>query len=261
MSLYFSNSNVVDMHNAYSQSNLALEKHWVVTDGFKRLATTIISKTVVDAFLGFKHGIPKKHCLQDMLIQSWVGLLVQEMFNNRFSTIATQDERDNMYINLTSETDEEDSKMPAAPSNKKRQADDDSVEVVTPSPKRRKGSSQTISDPGNAKPPRMVARTNPPQMRTIAQAKRTTGSSQSSMDNSYVTQDHKHVRLRHGGKNRRNCGYYHNGTKCNHLTQFYCSYCGTFFCNGDTTSRKCFEMHVNWCQLMGKPYTKHHMKC
>ena len=47
--IYFDYCGAIDQHNYFLKLQLQLEKHWVVNNGFKRIATTILFKCTVDA--------------------------------------------------------------------------------------------------------------------------------------------------------------------------------------------------------------------
>ena len=82
-SIYFYYCGAIDQHNYFLQLQLWLEKHWVVNDGFKRIATTILTKCTVDAYLAFKHGIPFNCVLKRLSIQEFMPILVTELLANQ----------------------------------------------------------------------------------------------------------------------------------------------------------------------------------
>ena len=98
LSMYFDHSNAVDNHNKYSQSILRLEKLWTVRCGFKRIATTLISKTVVDTYLSFKHGVGSNHQLRHIPLQRFLQILVKELFDNGYTTQPSSKMADNLPL-------------------------------------------------------------------------------------------------------------------------------------------------------------------
>jgi hypothetical protein len=60
ISEYFEASNCIDRHNQARQSSLKLEKHWIRTDGWFRLDTTLLGIDVTDAWKAYCHGLGDK---------------------------------------------------------------------------------------------------------------------------------------------------------------------------------------------------------
>ena len=54
-----------------------------MNNGFKRIATTILSKCTVNAYLAIKHGIPSNHVLKCLSIQEMMPILVSELLANQ----------------------------------------------------------------------------------------------------------------------------------------------------------------------------------
>ena len=57
VSLFYKDSNIIDMHNQVRQSDFALEKRWVTTCGYFRLTTTLVGINVVDTWRGLRSTI------------------------------------------------------------------------------------------------------------------------------------------------------------------------------------------------------------
>lgn len=81
ISRYFAASNVVDKHNQARQFELALEKHWVTTNCWFRIVTSIIGITVTDAWKAFKYNNGKVHADSDLPIREFADRLVWEMMD------------------------------------------------------------------------------------------------------------------------------------------------------------------------------------
>jgi len=83
--LYFSNCNVIDVLNQSRQSDLKLEKHWITTNGFFRIATSLFGITVVDAWKGYVWHCGPNHRNKKINLLNFVDMLCKDMLNNRFS--------------------------------------------------------------------------------------------------------------------------------------------------------------------------------
>ena len=78
ISSFYRDSNLVDMHNQVRQSQLALEKRWVTTCGYFRLATTLIGINVTDTWkLAMYHKIMKQ--TDDISIVKFAGILSHQL--------------------------------------------------------------------------------------------------------------------------------------------------------------------------------------
>ena len=69
---YFSQSNKVDMHNHARQGELQLEKAWITTNGFFRVATTLFSLTVTDCWRAYRTQA-QEHCSCRVCLSSCQG--------------------------------------------------------------------------------------------------------------------------------------------------------------------------------------------
>ena len=58
---FFSTANVIDIHNHYGQSLLAIEKVWKVADWWKRLFQFILRVSVVNSYLAYRYFQDKLH--------------------------------------------------------------------------------------------------------------------------------------------------------------------------------------------------------
>jgi hypothetical protein len=88
---YFLRSNGIDVHNQTRQSDLALEKHWITTDGFFRLVTTLFGMTVTDASRAYQFHLPHNHRHKSIDIIAFTRLLCKDLLNNTFSKTAESD--------------------------------------------------------------------------------------------------------------------------------------------------------------------------
>ena len=84
---YFIRSNGIDVHNQTRQSDLALEKHWVTTDGFFRLVTTMFGINVTDAARAYQYHLPSSHRHKNIDIIGFTRLLCKDLLNNKFSKV------------------------------------------------------------------------------------------------------------------------------------------------------------------------------
>ena len=82
---YFRNSNAVDKHNHARQGELQLEKCWITSNGFFRVATTLFSMTVTDCWKAYKFHLPEGHRHKDMTVVEFASLLTQDLLDNMLS--------------------------------------------------------------------------------------------------------------------------------------------------------------------------------
>ena len=95
---YFQQSNKVDMHNHARQGELQLEKAWITTNGFFRVATTLFSLTVTDCWRAYRHHLHKRHRHKNIGIAEYASLLAKDLLENRMSRSIPDTERLNMNI-------------------------------------------------------------------------------------------------------------------------------------------------------------------
>ena len=84
--LYYTHSNIIDVHNQCRQYNLKLEKHWVVWDGFFRIITSLFGITVVDCWNAYKYHMHVRHRHKDIKLRDFVNMLAKDMLENNFSS-------------------------------------------------------------------------------------------------------------------------------------------------------------------------------
>ena len=91
---YYSYSGAIDFHNKLRQGYLRLEKKWKTQDPFFRIATTLISMHVVDAYCLYKHNINKKY--QPMGLMEFVEILATQLLHNNTENVdVTENDPDN----------------------------------------------------------------------------------------------------------------------------------------------------------------------
>jgi hypothetical protein len=87
ISKYFNACNVIDSHNQVRQYELALEKQWIVHDGWFRIITTIIGMTVTDCWRAYKHALPlKKH--KEITVKEFADRMAYDCIKNCHSNSA-----------------------------------------------------------------------------------------------------------------------------------------------------------------------------
>ena len=84
VSIYYGGSNEVDVHNQERQSELRLEKHWKTTDGFFRIATTMIGICVTDTWLAVRNGVSGNSRYANMPINQFADLLSKELVDRQW---------------------------------------------------------------------------------------------------------------------------------------------------------------------------------
>lgn len=77
-SRYFLCFNKVDKHNQLRQSELALEKKWLTTDGWFRLFTTLVGINVVDTMLVLRSESHSEHPYKTMTTREFTEILADE---------------------------------------------------------------------------------------------------------------------------------------------------------------------------------------
>ena len=82
---YFHHSNRVDTHNHARQGELQLEKAWITTDGFFRIATTLFGLTITDAWLAYKHHLHPRHRHKRITIVDFASLLAKDLLENKMN--------------------------------------------------------------------------------------------------------------------------------------------------------------------------------
>ena len=83
-SRYFLCLNKVDKHNQLRQSELALEKKWVTTDGWFRLFTTLVGINVVDTMLVLRNESHSTHPNKTMSTREFTEILADDLVMNTF---------------------------------------------------------------------------------------------------------------------------------------------------------------------------------
>ena len=85
ISRYFSDSNVIDVHNQSRQHDLHLEKNWVTRDGYFRVNTTLFGMCVVDSWKAYKHHTSPRHRHHNIELMDYVSILTKDMLTNQCS--------------------------------------------------------------------------------------------------------------------------------------------------------------------------------
>lgn len=83
-SRYFLCFNKVDKHNQLRQSELALEKKWLTTDGWFRLFTTLVGINAVDTMLVLRSESHSEHPYKSMSTREFTEILADELVMNKF---------------------------------------------------------------------------------------------------------------------------------------------------------------------------------
>lgn len=81
VSTYFESGNKIDRHNHARQSLLKLEKHWVTTDSWFRVFTTILGMTAIDAWLLARHQSTNPN-VQKMKVVEFADHLASDLIAN-----------------------------------------------------------------------------------------------------------------------------------------------------------------------------------
>ena len=83
-SRYFLGFNKADKHNQLRQSELALEKKWLTTDGWFRLFTTLIGINTVDTMLVLRAESHSRHEYKTMSTRRFTEILAEDLIMNTF---------------------------------------------------------------------------------------------------------------------------------------------------------------------------------
>ena len=83
-SRYFLCFNKVDKHNQLRQSELALEKKWITTDGWFRLFTTLVGINVVDTMLVLRSESHSTHPYKTISTRAFTEILAEDLIMNQF---------------------------------------------------------------------------------------------------------------------------------------------------------------------------------
>ena len=97
---YFQNSNTVDMHNHARQGELQLEKAWITTDRFFRVATTLFAITVTDSWKAYRHHLHPRHRHKHIGIAEFASLCAKDLLNNKMSREVPNPETMNTTIGV-----------------------------------------------------------------------------------------------------------------------------------------------------------------
>ncbi len=89
-SRYFLGFNKVDKHNQLRQSELALEKKWLTTDGWFRLFTTLIGINVVDTMLVLRSESHTSHPFKTMTTKEFTEILAEDLVMNEFDGVLSR---------------------------------------------------------------------------------------------------------------------------------------------------------------------------
>lgn len=85
---YFEGSNLIDSHNHARQYELRLEKHWVTTNCWFRLVTTLIGMTVVDCWKSLRHAMRNQVIVKlgfpEMSVTEFADSLAFELLHQKF---------------------------------------------------------------------------------------------------------------------------------------------------------------------------------
>lgn len=92
VSKYYSRSNIIDKGNQARQSTLKLEKHWITTDGFFRLITTLFGICVTDCWRAYTHHISCNHRHKACNVLLYAAMLAKDCLYNDFSNVASNDQ-------------------------------------------------------------------------------------------------------------------------------------------------------------------------
>jgi hypothetical protein len=89
ISNYFNDSNVIDSHNQARQYELALEKRWIVENGYFRVDTTLLGMTVTDCWRAYKHAMPDKKKHKELPIKEFADRMAYDCIYNAYSDTAS----------------------------------------------------------------------------------------------------------------------------------------------------------------------------
>ena len=82
---FFSAVNEVDSHNKSRQSDLALEKWWVIQCGWLRLCTKVtMGMNITNCWKLFSYGVKRDHYDKLISIREFSERLAQDCFNNNW---------------------------------------------------------------------------------------------------------------------------------------------------------------------------------
>ncbi len=102
VSKYYTNSNIIDVHNQSRQGDLQLEKHWVTGNGFFRLVTMLFGMLVTNCWNAYKHHLNFCHCHKHIGIVNFASILACDCLSNTCSTISIEDQA--LVITVSSST-------------------------------------------------------------------------------------------------------------------------------------------------------------
>ena len=89
-SRYFLGFNKVNKHFQLRQSELALEKKWLTTDGWFRLFTTLIGINVVDTMLVLRSESHTSHPFKTMTTREFTEILAEDLVMNEFDGVLSR---------------------------------------------------------------------------------------------------------------------------------------------------------------------------
>ena len=85
ISKYFERSNAVDMHNHARQGELQLEKGWVTTNGFFRVATTLFAMTITDCWKAYRFHLHPRHRHKKISLVDYSSLVAKDLLTNKMT--------------------------------------------------------------------------------------------------------------------------------------------------------------------------------
>ena len=62
-----------------------LEKQWITTDGYFRIATSVFGMTVIDMWHGYRHHLNHQHRHKSLTAVQFASILAKDCLNNGFS--------------------------------------------------------------------------------------------------------------------------------------------------------------------------------